>query len=199
MTASVAFRLGRAVAALFRGKSGDIPTANRASAGVPPAATLGWRAAKAESATLRHAVDPMEHHASLLAQLADSWLLAANVQVTEVAQFHANVRRSREFAGLIDEPATAVVDEVRHLEHLRDRAGWFDARKAAASQFADAVDHLEHQLRAHLDALTAERGLDASALRTDAARKDVAPERTQVNAWLEPAPAVALSLKDLVR
>lgn len=198
MTASVAFRLGRAVAALFRAKGGA-PSANRAPPSAPPPPTMGWRGAKAESATLRHAVEPMEHHASLLAQLADAWLLAANVQVTDVEQFHANVRRSREFAGLIDEPAHAVVAEVRHLEHLRDRAAWFDARKAAASQFADAVDRLEHQLRARLDALTAERGPDVSALRMDAARRVNAPERTQVNAWLEPAPAVALSLKDLVR
>lgn len=198
MTASVSFRLGRAVAALFRAK-GAAPTANRTPPSAPPPATMGWRGAKAESATLRHAVEPMEHHASLLAQLADAWLLAANVQVTEVAQFHANVRRSREFAGLIDEPATAVVAEVRQLEQLRDRAGWFDARKAAASQFADAVDRLEHQLRARLDSLTAERSLDASALRMDAAQNVAAPERTQVDAWLKPTPCILLSLKDLVR
>lgn len=181
---ALAYTFGRAMAGLLRVFSGK-PKARSAAASPtrPPQAT--WRDARTESLTLRQAVEAMNGHTDLLVQIADGWLLSANLKQFDLPQFRANVTRSRQIATSLDDECAAVVAELRHLEHVRDRAAQFDAQAQRAHRFADRVARANAALRERLNEVAQARGLDAATLRTEAAKRCGQTERAEADALLE--------------
>ena len=167
----------------------------------PPAATPppDWRAAASEGPTMRQAVDAMAHHASLLRQASDAWLVQANQWVREPQTFRANVLRAQAMATLIDAECWSVVTEVRELERQRDGAAVFDLRRDRAHALADWADALQGRLRARLDAVAADQGLDPAGLLEAALRRAAVPSVESVQHLAQPhADAPTLTLKEVV-
>lgn len=181
---ALAYTLGRATAGLFRALSGK-PKARVSAASPARAPRMAWRDARTESLTLRHAVETMNGHTDLLAQIADGWLLSANLKQFDLPQFRANVARSREIATSLDDECAAVVAELRQLEHLRDHALQFDAQAQRAHRFAERVAQANAALRERLDEVAQAHGLDAATLRTEAAKRCGQTERAEVDALVE--------------
>lgn len=180
---ALAYTLGRATAGLLRavtGRSASRPAATPASAPSRPA----WRDARTESPTLRQAVEAMEGHADLLAQIGDGWLLSANLKQVDVSRFYANVARSGEIARALEEDCAAVVSELRALEHQRDHAAQFDADALRANQWADRLVQANEVLRTRLASVVHARGLDINAVLMDAARRCTTTERAEVDTRL---------------
>lgn len=135
----------------------------------PRSRPLGaWRTARSESLTLEQAVAEMTHHADLLQQLADAWLVSANQWTTAPAIFRANVDRASSMARAIEDDALETVDTLRHLERLRDGAARFDQTRDQAHSLADQADTAVALMRDRLGALASVQGLDASQLQRQA-------------------------------
>lgn len=83
-------------------------------------------------------------------------------------------------ATLIDDECWTVVTEVRELERQRDGAAVFDQRRDRAHGLADWADALHTRLRARLDAVADNRGLDPAALLETALRRASAPSADAV-------------------
>ncbi|MDQ7995266.1 MAG: hypothetical protein AAGC76_05365 [Luteibacter sp.] len=180
----MAYTLGRATAGLLRALSGR-PKARVAPAAPAPLPRSAWREARTESLTLRQAVETMNGHTDLLVQIADGWLLSANLKQFDLPQFRANVARSREIATSLEDECAAVVAELRHLEHLRDQAAQFDAQAQRAHRFADRVAQANAALRERLNEVAQARGLDAAALRTEAAKRCGQTEQAEADAFVD--------------
>lgn len=171
------------------------PAAPTPAATPPP----DWRDAASDGPTMRQAVDAMAHHASLLRQISDAWLVQANQWVREPQTFRANVLRAQAMATLIDDECWTVVTEVRELERQRDGAAVFDARRGRAHALADWADALQARLRARLDAVAADKGLDPAALLETALRRASAPSADAARQLTQRhADAPALTLRDVV-
>lgn len=181
---ALAFTLGRATAGLLRAFTGR-PAARPATAAPAASPRPNWREARHESLTLRHAVEAMEGHTDLLAQLADAWLLSANLKQFDIGRFYANVARSRDIAGALDEDCAAVVAELRALEHQRDCAAALEAEALRANQWADRMALATQALRAQVTALAQARGLEPATVFSDAARRSAETARAEVETLLE--------------
>src|SRR5689334_24635829 len=132
---ALAYTLGRATAGIFRALSGK-PKARVSPASPARPPRVAWRDVRTESPTLRQAVEAMEGHVDVLQQIADAWLLSANLKQFDAQRFYANVARSRDMAAALDDDCAAVVAEIRALERQRDRAAWFEARERQAHAVA---------------------------------------------------------------
>lgn len=158
-----------------------------------------WRAAAAESPTLRLAVDAMHSHADLVRQMADGWLLSANQNVREVDTFRANLRRSEELAGRLDDECTAVIAELRELEQKRDRVALYDLRREKALQVAAWADSVNRALRARVVELAQAQGVRPEDLITAGAKRAAPVTMAKVEALMtRPADRGPPSLKDLL-
>lgn len=165
---ALAYILGRATAGLFRALSGK-PKARVSPASPARPPRVAWRDARTESLALRQAVEAMEGHVDVLQQIADAWLLSANLKQFDAQRFYANVARSRNMAAALDDDCAAVVAEIRALERQRDQAAWFEARERQAHAVADRAMMLRAEMDVRLRALAATRGVIASDLVAQAA------------------------------
>jgi hypothetical protein len=171
---SLAYTLGRATSGLWRALSGRPRRTPPPPLKQAPARPPSWRDARSEGAMLQQAVEAMEGHTDMLAQIADAWLLSANLKQFDQTRFYANVARSRDIAGSLDDQCMAVVVELRALRQQRDQAGWFEERTRRAHRLADRTAHASALLHQRLTAIAHARGLDPSML-MEAASRDVRP------------------------
>jgi hypothetical protein len=148
---------------------------------------------------MRQAVDAMAHHASLLRQASDAWLVQANQWVREPQTFRANLLRAQSMATLIDDECWTVVTEVRELERQRDGAAVFDQRRDRAHALADWADALQARLRGRLDGVAVDQGSDPAALLEAALPRTAAPSVESVQRLAQRhAEAPALTLKEVL-
>ncbi|MET4675953.1 MULTISPECIES: hypothetical protein [unclassified Luteibacter] len=158
-----------------------------------------WRAAASESPTLRLAVDAMHSHTDLIRQMADGWLLSANQNVREPDTFCANVQRSEELAGRLEDECIAVIAELRELEQKRDRVGLYDLRREQALQVATWADSVNRVLRARVVELAQTQGVRPEDLITAGAKTASPVTMAKVEALMtRPADRGPPSLKDLL-
>lgn len=184
---------------LLLARGGRSRPANPAAPSPAATAPPDWRAAASEGPTMRQAVDAMAHHASLLRQASDAWLVQANQWVREPQTFRANVLRAQAMATVIDDECWTVVNHVRELERQRDGAAVFDLRRDRAHALADWADALQARMRARLDAAAAAQGLDPAALLEAALRRASAPSADAVQQLAQRHADVApLSLEEVV-
>lgn len=170
---SLALTLGRATAGLFRAIAGTPPAPTTSlSAVAHQAPSPTWRDAAGESPDLKEAVARMEEHNGMLRQIADAWLLAANVHSRDEADFVRNVRIADEMARSIEWECAAVVAEVCQL-------AIDDAKRPATQQRLEQTQALiewarEREILLHqrLRELATVAGLDVGDLR--------AARRTQI-------------------
>lgn len=155
---SLAYSLGRALHALF----GSRPRSPGPSASAAPAPS--WRTARDESDGLHIAVTALESHTGMLQQIADTWLMWANLWTSNPAHFRANVGYARSIATRLDQDAEALVSEVRRLERLRDSVAVFERRRMQAKQLTDAVGVLSVALHARLQEVALAQGVDDAVL-----------------------------------
>jgi hypothetical protein len=143
---------------------------------VPPAATpapsshnvlpaADWRSARKESPELSEAVERMEEHIAMIRQIADAWLLSANVHARDEAEFIRNVSTAREMANAFEWECAAVVDELRQLAVDADGRNAAKERLERAQAFIEWAHDGEARLHRRLRQLAAEAGLDAGDLR----------------------------------
>jgi hypothetical protein len=169
---SLALTLGRATAGLFRAIAGTLaaPIPSSSATTQPPSST--WRDAASESPDLEEAVARMQEHNGMLRQIADAWLLAANVHSRDEVDFVRNVRIADEMARSIEWECAAVVAEVRQLaidDAERPATQQRAAQTQALIEWAREREILLHQ---RLRSLATSEGLDVGDLR--------AARRTQI-------------------
>ncbi len=177
---SLAYSLGRALRALTGRSlphSSAPPARGAANAPSPPS----WRAARIESDGLHMAVTALESHTGMLQQIADTWLMWANLWTSNPAHFRANLGYARSIATRLDQDAEALVNEVRRLERLRDSVAIFERRRVQAEQFTDAVGVLSVALHARLHEVASAQGADAAALTAAAYGQTSLPDA----AWVQ--------------
>lgn len=156
-------RFGRAAAAIAGPNAPPSREPALSHRGVSPAGD--WRAASHESAELREAVTRMEEHADMLGQLADAWLLAANLHARDEDEFIRNLRIAGELAHSIEWEAAAMVSELRQLANDADQRPSEEQRLRVVQAFiewAHAQDALLHQ---RLRQVAASAELDSGDLR----------------------------------
>lgn len=176
---SLAYSLGRALRALT-GRSrhhSSAPPARGSANATPPS----WRAAGEESDGLHIAVTAMASHTGVLQQIANSWLMWANLWTRDPAQFRANVAYAQSIALRLEHEAHDVVATVRRLEALRNGVAVFDQRRAQAERLTDAAGLLSMALHARLHELANEQDVQASALTAVAHRTQPVPDA----AWIQ--------------
>lgn len=189
---SLAYLLGRALRALTGPSRPRSPVAT-------PMPALSWRTARDESDGLHIAVTALESHTGMLSQIADTWLMWANLWTSDPAHFRANVGYAQSIAMRLDQDAEAVVREVRRLERLRDGVGGFERRRAQAEHLIDAAGVLSAALHARLHALAMDQGVDAAVLVAAAYGKTPLPD----SAWIQRCAATmtnahGVSLKEII-
>jgi hypothetical protein len=163
---SLALTLGRATAGFFRAIAGTppapLPSPSAATTQLPSST---WRGAAGESPDLEEAVARMEEHNGMLRQIADAWLLAANVHSRDEADFVRNVRIADEMAHSIESECAAVVAELRKLA-LDDADRPASQRRAAQVQaLIEWAHEREILLHQRLRELATVSGLDVGDLR----------------------------------
>ena len=170
---SLALTLGRAAVGLFRAIAGRPPVpmpSPSAATTQPPSST--WRDAAGESPDLKEAVARMEEHNGMLRQIADAWLLAANVHSRDEVDFVRNVRIADEMACSVERECATVVAEVRQLaidDAKRPATQQRLEQTQALIEWAREREALRHQ---RLRELATVGGLDVGDLR--------AARRTQI-------------------
>lgn len=190
----LAYSLGRALRALA-GRS-------RTRSTVPSAGALprpSWRNARDESGGLHIAVTALESHVGAMQQIADAWLMWANLWTHDPAHFRANVAYAQSIALRLEHDAESLVSDVRRLERLRDGVGGFDHRRKQAEQLTDAAGLLSAALHARLHELASAQGVDAATLVANVYNKTILPDA----AWVQQraatvANALGLSLREVV-
>lgn len=175
---SLAYSLGRAIRFLARPGRTPPPQPMPSTSTAPP---QSWRMARDDSDGLHIAVTALESHTGLLQQIAESWLMWANLWTHDPATFRANVGYARTIALRLEHDANDLVATVRRLENLRDGVAAFDRRREHAEQLANRAGLLSMALHDRLHELASARGLDAAACVTAAYHTVVLPDA----AWIQ--------------
>jgi len=161
--------------------------------------TPDWRLARDEGLTLRQAVEVMEGHADVLRRLGDGWLVAANQKVREPGTFRTNVLHAQSLKTLIDDECSALVSELRDLEHKRDSVGVFDVRREQAHALADWAGVLNASIRDRLQTLSSNQKLEMSDLLDAASKRGGTMDSATIDQWLPRfSEGAALQLKEVV-
>ncbi|QWT22484.1 hypothetical protein KPL74_10905 [Bacillus sp. NP157] len=123
-----------------------------------------WRAAASEGQVLQRAVDEMQHHCSMVHQLTDSWLEAANQNALDLARFTANVAEAARLRDILEPECAGVVDELRQLEAVGLRHAELRERRLQARAMMEWAQRHEEALRAELAAMAAHEGESVDVL-----------------------------------